>query len=700
MSHQTNRKKTNSATEKRKIDDSGKKLKAYPLKPSSIKKKPVDEDFKINVSQEKNYKSVLSLIKKEFKNYLVSPMPEDLKPMLATTADTAFNDSNWQFEIKWDGYRSLAYINNGKVQLRSRNNLSFTQKYPPVTAELKKWGINAVLDGEIAVLNEEGKANFNAMQYWNTKTEGELLYYVFDLLWLDGIDLRNEPLYKRRSILKKILPEKGIIRFSDDIEEWGLEFFKIAQQNNLEGIIAKKRDSVYDAGSRTKDWLKIKAEQRHEAVICGYTKKKDTDRAFSSLILGLNEGEDFLFIGQVGTGFSFKLQAELLKKMRPFTTAKCPFKTDPPIADPVVWLRPHLVCEVKYTELTKEGIMRHASFQGLREDKTILDLNNETDAVLPDARTDDENSLITKKEEKKLVTIDGHALKLTNLNKIFWPKEGYTKGDVVSYYYNVAPYMFPYMKDRPQSLNRYPNGIEGESFYQKNMAGKIDKWLKTFRRVSESTNTPKHFLVCANEATLIYMANLGCIEMNPWHSTIQHPDNPTWSVIDLDPADISFEKVIETALMVKQVLDALGVDSFPKTSGSTGIHIYIPFGTGYSYEQSKQFAELIAILVHQQLPEFTSIERNPQKRKDKIYIDYLQNRPIQTISAPYSVRPKPGATVSAPLDWSEVKKGLQMSRFTMKNMMERLRTEGDLFTGVLGKSVDLQLIMQNLAAWS
>jgi bifunctional non-homologous end joining protein LigD len=365
--------------------------------------------------------------------------------------------------------------------------------------------------------------------------------------------------------------------------------------------------------------------------------------------------DKFNFIGQVGTGFSQKLQAGLLKKMRPLTTTKCPFIADPPIADPVVWLRPHLVCEVKYTELTKEGIMRHASFQGLRDDKTILDLNIETYETLPDEKADEEKSLFNKDEEKKLVTIDGHALKLTNLNKIFWPKEGYTKGDVVNYYYNVAPYMLPYMKDRPQSLNRYPNGIEGESFYQKNMAGKIDKWLKTFRRVSESTNTPKHFLVCANEATLIYMANLGCIEMNPWHSTIHHPDNPTWSVIDLDPADISFEKVIETALMVKQVLDALGVESFPKTSGSTGIHIYIPFGTGYTYDQSKQFAELIAILVHQQLPEFTSIERNPQKRKDKIYIDYLQNRPIQTISAPYSVRPKPGATVSAPLDWSEVK---------------------------------------------
>ncbi|MDQ3551660.1 MAG: DNA ligase D [Bacteroidota bacterium] len=698
MSHQSPRKKTKTNTEKRKIAASEKKLKAYPVKRSPTKNRSVHDDVTIDLKQEKNYTSALSLIKREFKKQPVTPMPEDIKPMLATSSDTAFNDSGWQFEIKWDGYRSLAYINNGKVQLRSRNNLSFTQKYHPITNELQKWGINAVLDGEIAVLNEEGKSDFNAMQYWNTKTEGELLYYVFDLLWLDGIDLREKPLFVRRSLLKKILPEKGIIRFSDDIEEWGSEFFKIAQQNNLEGIIAKKKDSVYDAGMRTKDWLKIKAEQRHEAVICGYTKKKDTDRVFSSLILGVNEGDKFTFIGQVGTGFTQKLQAELLKKMRPLTTATCPFTSDPPIADPVVWLRPHLVCEVKYTELTKEGVMRHASFQGLREDKTILDLNDERGVDISPTPTGNERVLFTKEEEKKLVEVEGQTLKLTNLKKIFWVKEKYTKGDLLNYYYQVAPYMLPYMKDRPQSLHRFPNGSESESFYQKNMAGKIDSWLKTFRRVSESSNQPKHFLVCADEATLIYMANLGCIEMNPWHSTVQFPDNPTWSVVDLDPAAISFEKVIETALMVKQVLDALGVDSFPKTSGSTGIHIYIPFGERYTYEQSKQFAELIAILVHQQLPDFTSIERNPLKRKDKIYIDYLQNRPIQTISAPYSVRPKPGATVSAPLDWSEVMPGLQMKQFTMKNMMQRIQAEGDLFTGVLGKPVDLQKIMHNLAA--
>jgi bifunctional non-homologous end joining protein LigD len=255
------------------------------------------------------------------------------------------------------------------------------------------------------------------------------------------------------------------------------------------------------------------------------------------------------------------------------------------------------------------------------------------------------------------------------------------------------------MKDRPQSLNRFPNGIHGESFYQKNMAGKVDKWIKTFRRFSESNGEDKDFMICSNEASLIYMVNLGCIELNPWHSRVQTPNYPDWSVIDLDPGKISFNKVIETAIVIKKVLDTLQVPSFPKTSGSTGLHIYVPLGAKYNYEQSKQFAELVATLAHEELPSFTSLIRNPEKRKDKIYIDYLQNRPIQTICAPYSVRPKPGATVSAPLHWSEIKKGLSMQQFTMQTIYDRVQQEGDLFAGILEKSIDLNKVLKALSGF-
>ena len=665
----------------------------------------------IEIKSRKDYSSIIELLKRKIPNAPYSRMPVDIKPMLTTLVDEPFSDEGWQFELKLDGYRTLAYLNSGKVELRSRNNNSFNKKFQAVHDALTEWNINAVVDGEVVVLNEEGVPDFNGIQLWETQQQGQLVFYVFDLLWIEGIDITSEPLHIRRELLQEVMPDTGVIRFSDHIDEIGVEFFEIAKKNNLEGIIAKKKDSVYIPDFRAKTWLKIKIEEKHEAVICGYTRKKDSDRLFSSLVIGIYEKGKIKFIGQAGTGFSAALQKELMHKMNGLVVKNYPFAEKPSITDPVVWLKPHLVCEVKYTEMTGEGLMRHASFQGLREDKTAKDLNVETELNTEEVIEEidlEESDLVSKTKTEQLVTIDGHDLKLTNLKKIYWPaisaakgmrsQEAITKGDMLRYYYNVAEYIMPYMKDRPQSLNRFPDGINGESFYHKNMGGKVDKWLKTFRRISDSSNEPKDFLICTNTASLIYMANLGCIEMNPWHSRVQSPHYPDWCVIDLDPGEIAFEKVIETAQVVHHVLESLQVPSYPKTSGSTGIHIYIPLGAKYNYEQSKQLAELIANMVHEELPSFTSLVRNPQKRQDKIYIDYLQNRPIQTICSPYSVRPKPGATVSMPLHWDEVKKGLKISDFNLKNTLTRLKREGDLFGGVLGKGIDLNKVLKGLSS--
>ena len=685
-----------------------KQLKHTPAKKAEPKKQKnaIATVIKIDAKTQKQYKSVVELIKRKFTGEPKTSIPKDLKPMLASITDEPFNSEEWEFEIKWDGYRALSYLNNGKVQLRSRNNLSFDQKYIPVYEALKAWPVNAVIDGEVIVLNEEGKADFKALQDWQLAPYGELVYYVFDILWLDGISLMNLPLVERQNILKQITPESNIIRYSDSIDDYGIDFYNIAKENGLEGIIAKRKDSLYQPGTRTRSWLKIKVEQRHEAVICGYTKNKDTDRLFSSLLLGRYDNNKFQYIGQVGTGFNEAMQQEIMKKMKPLVTRNVPFDETPQLGKETVWVKPKLICEVKYTELTPEGVMRHPSFQGLREDKTISDINNE----IPDLEESKPKTKKQKQEkqpgeladtskEQAIVTINDHELKLTNLKKIFWIKEGIKKGDLLNYYYKMLPYIMPYMKDRPQSLNRFPNGINGESFYQKNMAGKVDKWIKTFRRVSESSNESKDFMICSNEASLIYMINLGCIELNPWHSRVQTPNYPDWSVIDLDPGKISFDKVIETAIVVKKVLDTLQVPSFPKTSGSTGIHIYVPLGAKYNYEQSKQFAELVANLTHEELPGFTSLVRNPEKRKDKIYIDYLQNRPIQTICSPYSVRPKAGATVSAPLHWNEIKKGLSMQQFTLHSIYDRVQQEGDLFEGILDKGIDLNKVLKALSGF-
>ena len=415
----------------------------------------------------------------------------------------------------------------------------------------------------------------------------------------------------------------------------------------------------------------------------------------------------------------------MMKAFKPLVQKKIPFDTEPDVNKPsrfrpnppkaeVVWLKPELVCEVSYTEITNDGVMRHPSFEGMREDKQAKDVHAEK-AVAVENTVKEKPSIIEKNkmikpvkvsrktllnptDETQVRIINKHELKFTNLSKIFWPKEKFTKRDFINYYYQVAPTMLPYMKDRPQSLNRHPNGINGESFYQKDVTGKAPEWIKTFPYHSEADNRDKNFMVCTDESSLLYIASLGCIEMNPWSSRIQSPDNPDWCIIDLDPDKNTFDKVVEAALAVKDVLDGAGIPSYPKTSGSTGMHIYIPLGAKYSYEQSKEFARIIVKLVHAQVPSFTSIERATKLRKGKLYLDFLQNRPQATLAAPYSVRPKPGATVSAPLHWDEVKPGLKIKDFNINTMMERLQSEGDLFKPVLGKGINMNAALKKLSA--
>ncbi|MDQ6609279.1 MAG: non-homologous end-joining DNA ligase [Bacteroidota bacterium] len=353
----------------------GKSLKAVP---TTAKKKLTTKGGDaviIDIRRDKNLQTLVNGILHDFKHHNRTPMPLNLKPMLASIIQEPFNDPEWLFEIKWDGYRALSYLEKNKISIRSRNNNSFDQKFFPVHEALKQWPVNAVVDGEIVVLDEDGKPNFDKLQQWHRTGEGHLFYYVFDLLWLDGIDLTLQPLHQRKSILKKIVPEGGLIRFSDSIEQYGKQFFEAAKGGNLEGIMAKKSNAIYQPGYRTADWCKIKIEERHEAIICGYTKNKNTGRLFSSLILGVPQKGGMEFIGQVGTGFTTAMQRDIFKKMNPLFTTVCPFKTIPDTGGDTFWIKPHLVCEVKYTERTKEGLMRHPSFQGLREDKTIKDFN-------------------------------------------------------------------------------------------------------------------------------------------------------------------------------------------------------------------------------------------------------------------------------------------------------------------------------------
>lgn len=647
-----------------------------------------------------------------------SPFPSKVSPMLSTLVAQPLETPGWVYEVKWDGYRAIAFCKKNKVEIKSRNDKSFSEKYYPVLNELKSLNLDAVLDGEIVVLDEDGKANFGNLQNWRSESDGELYFYVFDILWLNGRDLTHEIFLDRRAILDPLIPKDGIIRLSQVFDQDGKEFFEAAKKMNLEGIIAKKADSTYLPGMRSGDWLKIKANARQEMVIGGYTKNTGTSKNFSSLLVGVFENKKLIYTGKVGTGFKESMQQDILKLLKPIIIKDSPFIEIPDINKPsrfrpnpphatAVWVKPQIVCEVSFTEMTTDGIMRHPSFKGIRVDKKSKDVVLEkpkipekrvqtkvSKKIITPASKRDVKTLLNPSEDTQVKKVNGHELKFSNLSKIYWPKEKISKRDMLNYYYQVAKYILPYLKDRPQSLNRHPNGITGESFYQKDVTGKVPDWIKTYLYHSEADLRDKHFMVATDESSVLYMASLGCIEMNPWSSTIDNPDNPDWCIIDLDPAENTFNQVIEAAQVTNQILESLGVKSYPKTSGSTGIHVYIPLGGKYSYEQSKEFARIIATMVQSEIPKFTSIERIVKARKGKMYIDFLQNRPQATVSAAYSLRPKPGATVSMPLHWDEVKKGLKMSDFNIFNAMERIKSEGDIFKPVLGKGINLDKVIK------
>lgn len=643
--------------------------------------------------------------------------PNNFKPMLATLVDTPPTDANWIFEIKIDGYRAMSFCNGNNVNIQSRNNKSFNEKFYPILDGLKKLNLCAVLDGEIAVLDEMGMPSFEKLQDWRSEADGVLVYYVFDIIWLNGKDLTQKPLIERKKLLKKSVPKEGNIKCSVFFTADAEKILKDAKKNELEGIIAKRSDSLYFPGSRRKEWLKIKVNKRHEVVIGGFTKNEDTPKFFSALLVGVYENNGLQYIGKVGTGFNQVFQKKLIEKCKNLITAQCPFTHVPDINKPsrfnpnppkakVTWLKPKLVCEISYIEMSSDGIIRHPSFKGLREDKKAKDVHGEITE-----KQDQTNNLIIKftppkkgerqtllnpKEDTQVKNFNNRIIKFNHLNKVYWPKLGFTKRDLLNYYYQIAPYILPYLINRPQTLNRFPNGVKGKSFYQKDITKIAPNWLMQYP-YRTSLNEDKNYLVIQNEEDFYWMVNLGVIEINPWSSNIETPDNPTWCIMDIDPSSANtFEQVIAVANITKKILDELNIKSYCKTSGSSGLHIYFPLNNKYTYAQSQLLGRKIAAEVNKRSLKITSIERYSVNRKKKIYVDFLQNRPKATVAAPYSVRPTMSATVSMPLHWEEVKKGLSPEKFTLKNSIDRVKSEGDIFKPVLGRGINLPKILKIL----
>ncbi len=613
---------------------------------------------------------------------------ELVKPMLATAAKEIFKDPDWVFELKWDGYRVLSNINQGTVSLYSRNGISYNSKFALLKTELESIPHNCILDGEVVIVDKNGKPNFQKLQKYNSETtKGELRYYVFDLLHLNGLDTISLSLLERKSFLPDILEGLDHVFFCDHIEAMGPTLYERAIAAGMEGVIAKKADSTYTPGYRSEKWLKIKNTTTEEAIICGYTESESGGSLFGSLILGMYWDNNLIYVGNCGSGYSNAEQKELLQKMKAIEIQTNPFGEILGLKGRIPhYIKPELICEVKFSEWTKSGLMRHPIYKGLRHDKEIEEVAVQS-----------KQSIATKeKNTSASLEVDGIAVPVSNLEKVYWPEVGYTKYDLIDYYLNISDTILPYLKDRPQNLHRHPNGISKPSFYQKDNEA-LPTWVETVRIYSESSKKNIDYLLCQNDATLLYMANLGCIEINPWNATIKNLENPTYTVIDIDPSDANtFEEVIEVALAVKEVLDLAKIEGYPKTSGSSGLHIYIPLAAQYPYEQARDFTKLLCYFVRDRLPKLTTMERALNKRKGKIYLDYLQNRRGQTLASPYCVRPKRGAPVSAPLLWTEVASGLSILDFTIKNMPKRIVTMGDIFSPVLEKGIAMEAAINNL----
>jgi bifunctional non-homologous end joining protein LigD len=607
-------------------------------------------------------------------------------PMLATLSAELPRGEGWEYEVKFDGYRALAYVRGGECELVSRNDNDLTGRFPEIARAVVKATKtpSAVLDGEVVALDEQGRPSFSAMQQGN----GALVYYVFDLLEADGDPLVDCTLTQRRERLRELLDGRNrTVRFSESFRD-GRALYEAAVAQELEGIMCKRVDSKYAEGKRTRDWLKVKTHGRQEFVIAGYTRGEGRRAStFGSLVLAVNEGGGLRYVGNVGTGFDAKEIDRLLKLLRPLERSTSPFELVPKMprvrkAD-VVWVEPRLVAEVEFSQWTHDGRVRQPSYKGLRDDKPARDVRKE----LPAAD-------VVRKGKREL--------KLVNLDKLFWPEDGITKGDLLDYYRTVAPVLVPHLKNRPFTMRRYPDGITGKAFFQKDAPKHMPEWIPTFHALVSTRARPPEkkwvdFPLVNDELALLWMVNMGCIDLNTWYSRIDKPDRPDFVLFDLDPTpEVPWSQTMEVALLLRSLLDGLGLASFPKTSGGKGFHVLVPLDRRSTYEDSRRFAEHVAGAIARLHPDLATTEWSKRRRRG-VLIDANQNGEGKTIASVYSVRPHPGAPVSTPLEWKEVGPDLDPKAFTMPVVLERVERRGDLYAGVLTTRQSLSKALAKLS---
>ncbi len=620
-----------------------------------------------------------------------APMPDFFEPMAAQLTDKLPKGDDWIFEVKWDGVRGLAFIADGTLHFYTRNSNRCERQYPelqviPHYIEAEQ----AILDGEIVVLDEKGVSHFELIQSRIHSQDANAIakmgqknpvhFYAFDLLYLDGYDLRKVQLIERKKLLQKVVKPFQLLRVSEHFENDGEHLLEAAREGGLEGLMAKCTTSVYES-RRSRNWLKVKLTSEQEFVIGGYTPgERDY---FGSLVLGFYEGGKLHYAGNVGTGFNARNLAELWALLEPLKSDKNPFVKAEKVPKGTLWVKPELVAQIKFANWTGDKKLRAPVYLGLRNDKPSKEVSREQVAA-PELLSADRKEVTT--------TIDGHSLKFTNLDKLYWPEDGFSKRDLLNYYDAVSGLLLPHLKDRPLSLKRYPNGIHQPFFFQKNTPVGYPAWLRT-EQIEDI-----RYVLGQDKASLLYLTNLGCIDQNPWMSRVESLENPDYILIDLDPQECAFTKIVEAALLVKQKLDAIGLEGYPKTTGGDGMHIFIPIEPHYSYEQARTFAEVIARMLAGERPDlFTTPRAVASREKNRVYFDYLQIAESKTISAPYVARAYAGAPVSTPLLWDEVKPSLHPTQFSIGNAPERFARVGDLFEGVLKKKQRIEKAFEGLS---
>ncbi len=594
----------------------------------------------------------------------------DYAPMLATLGEGLPPGSDWSYEVKWDGYRALGYVRAGEARLVSRNDNDLTARFSAVAKALAKAvrSPDCVVDGEVCALDDRGRPSFSAMQQGTAGTP--IVYAVFDVLEIDGTPLLDLPLVQRRERLEALIDDRQkTVQISATFDD-GEALYDAAVEQGLEGVMAKRPASRYTERKRSRDWLKIKTHGREEFVICGWTKGQGKRAgSFGALVLGAYRGDDLVWVGNCGTGFTERHIDALLAKLEPLVRDTTPFAGVPAMPKVrkggVTWVEPKLVCEVRFAEWTHDRHLRAPSFQGLRDDKPARAVHREQ----PVARS-------------------AGRVKLSNLDKVFWPEEQITKGDLLDYYAAVAPVLLPHLRDRPFTMRRYPDGAYGKAFFQKDAPKHMPDWIPTFRAHVSTRAAPREEKwidapIVNDEDTLLWMVNMGCIDLTTGYSRADRPDRPDFVLFDLDPSpDVGFAETIQVALLVKAALDALGLESFPKTSSADGMHVLVPVERRYTFDDTREFSEIVAGAIARTHRGLATTEWSKSKRRG-VLIDSNQNGEGKTIASVYSVRPRPGAPVSTPLRWDEVNESLEPGALTMDVVLERIRRHGDLFAGVL-----------------